>query len=76
MRRVQCRYRGVKVDEVPWGIGKHTLTLACMPFLAHWARKLSWEETAQSFHASRSTPKGLSTYSGLAMAKWLCAKSA
>jgi transposase len=23
-----------------------------MLFLAHWARKLSWKETAQSFHTS------------------------
>jgi transposase len=25
MRRVQCRQCGVKVEQVPWGIGKHTL---------------------------------------------------
>lgn len=52
MRRVECRGCGVKVEEVPWGIGKHTLTRAYMLYLAHWARKLSWQETARSFHAS------------------------
>lgn len=52
MRRVDCRACGVKVEEVPWGIGKHTLTRAYMLFLAQWARKLSWKETAQSFHTS------------------------
>jgi transposase len=52
MRRVDCRHCGVKVEEVPWGIGKHTLTKAYMLYLAHWARKLSWKETAQSFHTS------------------------
>ena len=52
MRRVQCRACGVKVEEVPWGIGKHTLTRVYMLYLAHWARKLSWQETAQSFHTS------------------------
>jgi len=52
MRRVDCRHCGVKVEQVPWGIGKHTLTKAYMLFLAHWARKLSWKETAQSFHTS------------------------
>jgi transposase len=52
MRRVDCRHCGVKVEEVPWGIGKHTLTKAYMLYLAHWARKLSWQETAQSFHTS------------------------
>ena len=52
MRRVQCRACGVKVEEVPWAMGKHTLTRAYMLYLAHWARKLSWKETAQSFHTS------------------------
>jgi len=52
MRRVQCRDCGVKVEQVPWGIGKHTLTHAYMLYLAHWARKLSWKETALSFHTT------------------------
>lgn len=52
MRRVECRTCGVKVEEVPWGIGKHTLTRAYMLYLAHWAKKLSWLETARSFHTS------------------------
>lgn len=52
MRRVECRACGVKVELVPWGIGKHTLTQAYMLYLAHWARKLSWQETARSFHTS------------------------
>jgi transposase len=52
MRRVDCRRCGVKVEAVPWGIGKHTLTKAYMLYLAQWARKLSWQETAQSFHTS------------------------
>jgi len=46
MRRVDCRACGVRVEELPWAIGKHQLTKACMLFLAHWARKLSWQETA------------------------------
>ena len=52
MRRVECRHCGVKVEQVPWARGKHTLTDAYMLFLAHWARKLSWKETARSFHTS------------------------
>ena len=52
MRRVQCRGCGVKVEEVPWAMGKHTLCKAYMQFLAHWARKLSWKETAQAFHTT------------------------
>jgi transposase len=52
MRRVECHRCGVKVEEVPWGIGKHTLTKAYMLYLAQWARKLSWQETARSYHTS------------------------
>ena len=52
MRRVDCRACGVRVEAVPWGIGKHQLTKAYMLFLAHWARKLSWQETAVSFRST------------------------
>ena len=52
MRRVDCGRCGVKVEEVPWGTGKHQLTKAYMLYLAQWARKLSWKETALSFHTS------------------------
>jgi transposase len=52
MRRVDCKTCGVIVEEVPWADGKHQLTKAYMLFLARWARKLSWKETAQSFRTS------------------------
>jgi transposase len=52
MRRVQCRSCGVVVEEVPWCEGKRHSTKAHMLFLARWARKLSWLETAASFHTS------------------------
>ena len=38
MRRVQCRHCGVKVELVPWAVGKHSLTKAYMLYLAHLAR--------------------------------------
>jgi transposase len=53
MRRVDCRRCGVvAVEEVPWGAGKCTLTKAYMLFLARWARRLSWKETAEAFRTS------------------------
>jgi transposase len=52
MRRVDCRNCGVLVEEVPWSDGKHQLSRAYMLFLARWARKLSWKETAEAFHTS------------------------
>src|SRR5438874_9061170 len=53
MRRVDCRRcQAVVVEEVPWGDGKRTLTKAYMLFLARWARRLSWKETAEAFRTS------------------------
>ena len=52
MRRVRCKRCGVRVEQVPWANGKHQLTKAYMQFLAHWARKLSWKEVAESFQTS------------------------
>src|SRR3974377_1038020 len=51
-RRVNCRQCGVVAEELPWSDGKHASTKAHMLFLARWARKLSWKETAESFHTS------------------------
>lgn len=36
---------------MPWAAGKHQLTKFCMQFLAHWARQLSWQETAEAFRS-------------------------
>jgi len=52
MRRVECSTCGVRVEEVPWAYGKHQQTRTYMQFLAHWARKLSWKEVAESFHTT------------------------
>jgi hypothetical protein len=52
MRRVDCQQCGVLVEEVPWCMGKHTSTKVHMHFLGHWARKLSWKETAEEFRTS------------------------
>lgn len=52
MRRIDCRRCGVKVEALPWGHGKNQMTTAYVLFLAHWARKLSWKETALSFRTS------------------------
>jgi transposase len=52
MRRIDCRRCGVKVEALPWGHGKNQMTTAYVLFLAHWARKLSWQETALSFRTS------------------------
>jgi transposase len=51
-RRVECPEHGVVVEHLPWSEGKRPLTTAMMGFLARWARRLSWRETAQVFRVS------------------------
>ena len=53
MRRVHCPRCGqVKVERVPWAQGKQQATKALGWFLASWARRLSWKETATVFGVS------------------------
>jgi len=52
MRRVRCPRCGVKVERVPWAEGKSPQTKAYQLFLARWARRLSWKETAEAFRTS------------------------
>ena len=51
-RRVECDEHGVVVEQIPWSAGKRPVTCAMMGFLARWARRLSWRETAQVFQTS------------------------
>ena len=51
-RRVECAQHGVVVEHMPWNEGKRPITVAMMGFLARWARRLSWRETARAFHTS------------------------
>ena len=51
-RRVECAEHGIGVEQVPWSAGKRPVTRAMMGFLARWARRLSWRETARVFQTS------------------------
>ena len=51
-RRVSCPPHGVLVEAMPWANGKSHMATAYMSFLATWARRLSWSETAQTFQAT------------------------
>lgn len=51
-RRIKCRDCGVHVEKVPWATGKLHLADPFRLLLSHWARKLSWKETAQSFRVN------------------------
>ena len=51
-RRVECAEHGVGVEHIPWSEGKRPVTKTMMGFLARWARRLSWRETARAFQTS------------------------
>lgn len=55
MRRVDCPDCGVRVEKVPWADGKHQSTFSYRVFLAAWAKRLSWKETAAIFGTSWDT---------------------
>lgn len=45
--RVNCPDHGVVVEFMPWAHGKSPMTKVLMCFLATWAKRLSWWETAR-----------------------------
>jgi len=51
-RRVLCPACGIRVEAVPWGYGKEQMTFSYQVYLARWARRLSWKETADIFRTS------------------------
>lgn len=51
-RRVACLTCGVRVEHMPWALGKSPLTQAYAWFLARWAKRLCWKEVAVMFRAS------------------------
>lgn len=55
MRRVNCSGCGVRVESVPWAESKRQTTLSFEWFLAIWAKRLSWTETATVFRTSWET---------------------
>lgn len=52
LRRVDCPRCGVKVERVPWAQGKNHMTTTFAWFLARWAKRLSWKETAEAFQTT------------------------
>ncbi|PIQ43042.1 MAG: ISL3 family transposase [Gammaproteobacteria bacterium CG11_big_fil_rev_8_21_14_0_20_46_22] len=51
-RRVSCKLHGIHVEPLPWAEGKERLTKSYQLFLATWAKRLSWRDTAKVFNAS------------------------
>jgi hypothetical protein len=52
MRRVQCPACDVKVEYVPWAVGKSPVTKMLALQLSDWAKRLSWQEVYACFHVN------------------------
>ena len=51
-RRGECPTHGVRVEMLPWAFGKERMTYSYQSYLARWAKRLSWKETAEIFGTS------------------------
>ena len=51
-RRAACAVDGALVEFLPWAVGKERKTKTYQVFLARWAKRLSWKETASIFRTS------------------------
>ncbi len=54
-RRINCKAHGIRVELLPWCNGKEQITKSYQLFLAQWAKRLSWSETASIFGTSWET---------------------
>jgi transposase len=56
-RRVSCPCCGIKVEQIPWTMGKSDLTVPLIVMLATFAKLLAWEEVARLFGVHWNTVK-------------------
>jgi transposase len=57
-RRVKCPEHGVKVERIPWSMGKRPLSFPLITVLAFWSRLLPWDQVARLFNVSWNTVRG------------------
>jgi transposase len=54
-RRVRCPEHGIKVERIPWNMGKKPISFPLITVLAFWSRMLAWDQVARLFHISWNT---------------------
>ncbi|MFQ6093838.1 MAG: ISL3 family transposase, partial [bacterium] len=54
-RRVRCPEHGVRVEGIPWSMGKKPISFPLITVLAFWSRLLPWEQVARLFNVSWNT---------------------
>ena len=55
--RVHCPEHGVKVEDIPWSMGKRPLSFPLITVLAFWTRMLPWDQVARLFGVSWNTAR-------------------
>ncbi|HIE53710.1 MAG TPA: transposase [Chromatiaceae bacterium] len=55
--RVKCADCGIRVEHMPWSLGKSPLSYPLVTVLAFWARILAWDQVAGLFNVSWYTVK-------------------
>jgi len=56
-RRVECPEHGIRVERIPWSLGKKPLSFPLITVLAFWTRMLPWDQVAKLFNVSWNTAR-------------------
>jgi transposase len=54
-RRVRCFEHGIRVEQIPWSMGKKPISFPLITVLAFWTRLLPWDQVARLFNVSWNT---------------------
>lgn len=54
-RRVVCSEHGIRVEAIPWSMGKKPISFPLITVLAFWSRILPWDQVARLFNVSWNT---------------------
>lgn len=54
-KRVRCAEHGIKVEQIPWSMGKKPISFPLITILAFWTRMLPWDQVARLFGVSWNT---------------------
>jgi len=54
-RRVECPKHGVRVEKIPWSMGKKPISFPLITVLSFWTRMLPWDQVAKLFDVSWNT---------------------
>jgi transposase len=54
-RRVKCPEHGVRVESIPWNMGKKPISFPLITVLSFWSKLLPWDQVAVLFNVSWNT---------------------